>query len=124
VLGDRKQLAERGDAAEQYAVGVRYALGDGVKQDYTEASRWFSMAAAQGNVEAQSTLGAYYMAGTGVAKDPSKAYFWALLAQAGGDEASKTRIPILASRMPHQQLVTIQEQANQWLKDHQSNSSH
>lgn len=124
VLGDQKQMGERGDAAEQYAVGVRYAMGDGVKQDYTEASRWFSMAAAQGNVDAQSTLGAYYMTGTGVIKDPSKAYFWALLAQAGGDEASKTRVPILASRMPHQQLVTVQEQADQWLKDHQSNPSH
>jgi GAF domain-containing protein len=124
VLGDQKQMAERGDAAEQYAVGVRYAMGDGVKQDYTEASRWFSMAAAQGNVDAQSTLGAYYMTGTGVTKDPSKAYFWALLAQAGGDEASKTRVPILASRMAHQQLVTVQEQADQWLKDHRSNSSH
>jgi GAF domain-containing protein len=124
VLGDQKQMAERGDASEQYAVGARYAIGDGVKQDYAEASRWFSMAAAQGNVDAQATLGAYYMTGTGVAKDSSKAYFWALLAQAGGDEASKARLPLLAGRLPHQQLVTIQEQANQWLKDHQSNSSY
>ena len=90
-----------------------------MKQNYAEAARWFSMAAAQGNISAQAALGAYYFSGIGVPKDASKAYFWALLAQAGGDEASKSRVAILASRMPHSQLVTVQEQANQWLKNHQ-----
>ena len=108
----------------QFAIGARYAIGDGVKQSYAEAARWFSMAAAQGNISAQATLAAYYFSGTGVPKDASKAYFWALLAQAGGDEASKYRVSILASRMSHPQLVAVQEQANQWLKNHQVAKSH
>jgi len=124
ALDQQRKLAEQGDAAVQFAIGARYATGDGVKQSYAEAARWFSMAAAQGNISAQATLGAYYLSGTGVPKDASKAYFWALLAQAGGDEASKYRVAILASRMPHSQLVSVQEQANQWLKTHQVAQSH
>jgi GAF domain-containing protein len=120
VLNDQRKLAEQGDAAVQYAIGARYAVGDGVKQDYSEAARWFSMAAAQGNVDAQATLAAYYLSGTGVAKDLSKAYFWAVLAQAGGDKASKYRIPNIASRMTHEQLVAVQDQANNWLKEHRA----
>jgi TPR repeat protein len=120
VFDRQRKLAEQGDAAVQFAVGARYATGDGIDQDYAEAARWFSMAAAQGNVSAEGTLAAYYLSGTGVSKDFSKAYFWALLAQAGGDQASKYRVAILASRMTRAQLVAVQEQANQWLNDHRS----
>lgn len=120
TFDDERKMAEQGDAVLQFRLGVRYATGDEVAQDYTTAARWFSMAAVQGNVSAQSTLAAYYLSGTGVPKDYSKAYFWALLAQAGGDQASQYRVQLLASRIPHQQLITIQDQANTWLKDHHS----
>jgi len=123
-LDQQRKLAEQGDAAVQFAIGARYATGDEVKQNYAEAARWFSMAAAQGNVPAQATLGAYYLSGTGVPKDTSKAYFWALLAQAGGDEASKYRVEMLAPRMTRSQVAAVQDQANQWLKNHQLARSH
>jgi GAF domain-containing protein len=124
LLSDQQKLAEQGDTAVQFALAMRYAVGDDtVKQDYTQAARWFSMAAAQGNVHAQSALAAYYLSGIGVPKDLSKAYFWALLAQAGGDESSKYRVQMLASSMDHQQLIAVQEQANRWLKDHQAVAS-
>lgn len=118
-LDQQRKLAEQGDAAVQFAIGARYATGDEVKQNYAEAARWFSMAAAQGNVSAQATLAAYYLSGTGVPKDASKAYFWALLAQAGGDEASKYRVEMLVPRMTRSQVAAVQEQANEWLKNHQ-----
>lgn len=114
-----RKLAERGDPAAQFAVGARYATGDGVKQDYPEAVRWFSQAADRGHVVAQATLGAYYWAGRGVPQDLSKAYFWSILAQAGGDEASKYRVAVLTSRMTRAQVITAQQQANDWLKQHQ-----
>jgi len=44
-----------------------------VKQDYTEAARWFSRAADQGYVSAQGALGDYYNYGRGVPVDLSKA---------------------------------------------------
>jgi len=116
-----RKLAEQGDATAQFSVGARYATGEEVPQDYSEAIRWFSMAAEQGHIAAQATLGAYYWVGRGVpAPDLVKAYFWSVLAQAGGDEASKYRVALLASRMSHAQIAAAQQQANEWIKEHQS----
>ena len=122
-LGALRKLAEEGDPAAQFAMGARYATGEGVGQNYSEAVRWFSKAGEQGHVVAQATLGAYYWAGRGVPQDLTKAYFWSVLAQAGGDEASEYRVAVLASRMPHAQVVAAQEQANDWIKRHQLISS-
>jgi hypothetical protein len=114
-----RRLAEQGDATAQFALGAHYAIGDEVKQDYSTAAQWFSQAADQGHVVAQATLGAYYWAGTGVPEDLDKAYFWSVLAQAGGDEASKYRLSALASQMTHGQVVAAQEEANDWLRQHE-----
>jgi putative methionine-R-sulfoxide reductase with GAF domain len=118
-LQTMRRLAEQGDPIAQFAVGARYATGEGVPQDYAEAVRWFSKAAEQGHVPAQATLGAYYWAGRGVPADLSKAYFWSLLAEAGGDEASKSRVALLASRLDRAQIVIAQHQANEWIRKHQ-----
>ena len=115
-----RKLADQGDATAQFAMGARYATGEDVSQDYAEAVRWFSMAAEQGHVVSQATLGAYYWAGRGVPQDLVKAYFWSVLAQAGGDEASKYRVSVLASRMTRAQVAAAQQQANDWIKEHQS----
>jgi TPR repeat protein len=122
-LGALRKLAEEGDPAAQFALGARYATGEEVSQNYSEAVRWFSKAGEQGHVVAQATLGAYYWAGRGVPQDLGKAYFWSILAQAGGDEASKYRVAVLASRMSHAQVVAAQQQANDWIKRHQLASS-
>jgi hypothetical protein len=119
-LEGMRKLAEQGDPAAQFSMGARYATGEDVPQDYAEAVRWFSMAAEQGHVVSQATLGAYYWAGRGVPQDLVKAYFWSVLAQAGGDEASKYRVTVLASRMTHAQIAAAQQQANDWIKEHQS----
>jgi putative methionine-R-sulfoxide reductase with GAF domain len=117
-IEDIRRLAEGGDPGAQFSLGARYALGDGTKRDYSEAARWFTMAAEQGNVAAQSTLGAYYASGTGVSKDLSKAYFWMMLARAGGDEPSRLQLPDLASRMPRQESAAVEQQADQWIRKH------
>jgi len=119
VEGLRK-LAEQGDPAAQFSMGAHYATGEDVSQGYAEAVRWFTMAAEQGHVVSQATLGAYYWAGRGVPQDLVKAYFWSVLAQAGGDEASKYRVSVLASRMTHAQVAAAEQQANDWIKEHQS----
>jgi TPR repeat protein len=43
-----RQLAEQGDAQAQYDLGVKYAKGQGVPQDFEEASWWFHQAAKRG----------------------------------------------------------------------------
>ena len=122
-LGALRKLAEEGNPAAEFALGARYATGQEVTQNYSEAVRWFSKAGEHGHVVAQATLGAYYWAGRGVPQDLSKAYFWSILAQAGGDEASKYRVAVLASRMSRAQVVAAQEQADDWIKRHQLTSS-
>jgi hypothetical protein len=114
-----RKLAEQGDPAAQFALGARYATGEDVKQDYTEAVRWFSQAADHGHILAQATLGAYYWAGRGVPPDLTKAYFWSALAQAGGDQASKYRVAVLTSRMSRSEILGAQQQAKDWLRNHQ-----
>ena len=47
------QLAEQGVAEAQFNLGTIYDSGQGVRQDYAEAARWYRKAAEQGNTEAQ-----------------------------------------------------------------------
>ena len=63
------QLAEQGVAEAQNNLGVMYAKGRGVRQDYAEALRWYRQAAEQGYAEAQYNLGAMYFTGGGVHQD-------------------------------------------------------
>ena len=116
-LASLRAVAEKGDPAAQFALGARYATGEEVTQDYTEAVRWFTLAAEQGHILSQATLGAYYWAGRGVPQDLTKAYYWSVLAQAGGDQASKYRVAVLTSRMSRGQVLAAQQQANDWLRN-------
>lgn len=43
-----REAALRGEAASQSDLGGKYCVGEGVRQDYAEAVRWFQMAADQG----------------------------------------------------------------------------
>jgi TPR repeat protein len=61
--------AESGDAQAQSDLGKAYAKGEGVKQSYTEAAKWYLKAAEQGNPSAQNALGELYEAGQGVGKN-------------------------------------------------------
>ena len=45
--------AQAGDAGAQLALAMRYANGDGVRQSYPEAFKWFTRAQAQGAVPRQ-----------------------------------------------------------------------
>ncbi|MCU1298648.1 MAG: hypothetical protein JWO91_2926 [Acidobacteriaceae bacterium] len=114
-----RRLAMQGDPMAQYALGVRYATGDEVKQDDTQALALFTKAAEEGSVPAQATLGAYYWAGRGVPQDLKKAYFWAVLARAGGDVGSKYRTAVLASRLSRSQIIAARQEAEDWIKAHQ-----
>jgi TPR repeat protein len=47
-----RPLAEQGDAEAQYKLGTMYDIGHGVPQDYVEAHKWYSLAAAAGEPSA------------------------------------------------------------------------
>ncbi len=122
-LADWRKLADHGDAEAQFQMGVRYHNGEGVQQDDVQAVQWFLRSAEQGHVDAQSHLGAYYWAGRGVPEDLSQAYFWSDIALAGGDENSRSRLQGLTSQMTREQVAAASQQADAWLRQHNSAKS-
>ena len=78
-------LAKKGEAWAQTMIGKNYGDGNGVKQNYMEALKWFRLAAAQGDAAAQFILGPMYGNGQGVPQDYQEAMKWFPLAAAQGD---------------------------------------
>jgi putative methionine-R-sulfoxide reductase with GAF domain len=120
TIDQLKQLADKGDADAQNALGLRYASGDGVMQDEREAVSWFTKAAENGNVKAQVALGTRYWAGRGVTPSLQEAYFWTVLARAAGDKNSKTFAELLASRMTRAEAASIEQRADRWYQQRES----
>ena len=75
-LAETRQSADQGDADAQFDLGVMYANGEGVPQDYTQAVAWWRKAADQGHARAQNNLGVMYETGQGVPEDFTQAVAW------------------------------------------------
>ena len=73
---DTCTLAEAGDPAAQYELGVMYQNGEGVPQNYSKSVKWFRMAAEQGDSNAQYSLGLKYSVGHGVPQNYPEAAKW------------------------------------------------
>lgn len=56
ALREWTPLAEQGHAKAQFNLGVMYDRGQGVTQDYAEASKWYRKTAEQGDAAAQDKL--------------------------------------------------------------------
>jgi TPR repeat protein len=76
--------AKQGFANAQYNLGLMYANGTGVLQDYKTAVKWFRLAAKQGVARAQYNLGWMYANGHGVPLDYKTAVKWYRLAAKQG----------------------------------------
>src|SRR6266487_4930817 len=76
ALREFQPLAEEGVVEAQFYLGVMYAKGRGITQNYTEAVRWYRLAAEQGFVKAMSNLGSMYSNGYGLPKDYAPAHRW------------------------------------------------
>src|SRR3984893_3776328 len=84
--------ADTGDSIAQYEMGLRYADGEGVPQNYRDAMAWFAKAAANGNDNAQWKLGLGYIKGIGVPHDERKAVVWFKRAANHGDIRSQSAL--------------------------------
>jgi TPR repeat protein len=62
-----------------------YEGGKGLAQDYTEAVKWYRLAANKGEAAAQASLGGMYQSGYGVQQDYREALRWYRLAVDQGD---------------------------------------
>ncbi len=64
------------DSEALYKLGLKYAEGDGVPQDFTMAVHYYAQAANMGNASAQLLLGACYNEGQGVERNYHEAVKW------------------------------------------------
>jgi len=122
-LANLQASAKQGNVEAQFALGTKYANGDGFPQDRAEAARWFTLAAKQGYAPAQSILGACYWVGRGVPKDLKQAYFWSVLAREGNDEMSKDRADALATRLSQSELLEVRQLVRDWNRKHASTTA-
>ncbi len=76
ALREWQPVAEQGDANAQYNMGLLYALGQGVPQDFKRAAEWYEKAAQQGVAAAQYNLGVIYANGQGVPQNVTEARQW------------------------------------------------
>jgi TPR repeat protein len=110
-----RPFAEQGVASAQFSLGVMYAKGQGVPQDYQAALKWFHKAAEQGDAAAQNYLGLMYERGRGARQDFILAHMWSSIAAAAlnGDEgkAALKRRDSVASHMTAAQIERAQEMA-------------
>ncbi|HJP54647.1 MAG: hypothetical protein QF511_02505 [Rhodospirillales bacterium] len=53
LFGVSRKAALKGHASSQYNLGVMYAKGQGVTQDYVQAHMWLSLAVAKGEEAAR-----------------------------------------------------------------------
>lgn len=95
ALSEWRPLAEKGDAQAQLHLGMLYANGDGVPQDYRAAREWYEKAAAQGYAMAQYSLGVMYDNGEGVPQDYTAARKWYEKAAARGYAMAQTKLGAL-----------------------------
>ena len=109
-----RSRAAEGDAAAQYDLGLMYANGEVVPQDYGEAVRWYRRAADQGYATAQYSLGAMYANGEGVPQDYVTAHMWVNLAGAQGNENARELRDLLAEGMSAEQIAAAQRAAREW----------
>ena len=80
--------ADHTDAEVQFGLGLKFASGAGVPQDYAQAADWYRKAAEQNHSLAQFNLGTMYANGQGVVRDEAQSLVWfgraANLGDAGG----------------------------------------
>jgi len=96
--------ARSGNADAEELIGVMYAMGLGVEQDYTRAFEWYLRSAMKGHPGAQSGVGWYYEVGLGMPQpDLVRAYMWYVLSAIGGDpDAAISQEEVIKKMTPEQ----------------------
>lgn len=69
-------IYEFDDFLDELMLGRAYEYGDGIRQSYPRAMKWFRRSADYGIAEAMVEIGNMYCCGTGVREDPAGAESW------------------------------------------------
>jgi TPR repeat protein len=133
-LDDLRAMAEAGRVTAQFRLALRYSVGrrgsgldpnERLKspvQDYTEAVRWYRLAAEQGHAQAQNNLGDLYRNGLGVPQDDMTAHMWFNLAASrltgGARDIAVNNRDRTEDRLSPEQRVEAQRLAREWDEAH------
>ena len=113
--------ALNGNADAQYNLGIMYASGLGVIQDYNEAVKWFRLSSSQGNAQAQEIYGLMYASGRGVTQDYVRAHMWLNISASSCDKNAEANLDIVAKKMTPTQIEKAQEMAQRCMKSNYKN---
>jgi S1-C subfamily serine protease len=75
-IGSLTQQAEKGNAIAENQLGFLYATGQKVPQDFSQARKWYELAASHGNAVAEFNLGFAYEHGQGTPINLAEALHW------------------------------------------------
>lgn len=90
VLAKWMAGAKNGYGPDQYRLGLAYAAGDGVPQNFHEAAHWWRKGAYNVNPQAELMLGEAYAHGWGVPRNIDKAiHWWKAAARFGSPEVAR-----------------------------------
>ena len=97
--------------------GMRTAATHRLGLSYSEAEKWYSLAANQGLVEAQYNLGLMYASGAGIPQNYAAAYFWWAVAEGFGNKRAAEKLGILRLRMTQNDLAEGTRLTNDWRRN-------
>jgi hypothetical protein len=109
-----RPIAEQGDAAVQFNLGLLYLDGQGVPLDLDQAVKWFNRSAEQGYDKAQLNLGALYSVGKGVRRDYVQAYKWLNICASTGNQKCVAQRELVAKKLNASKLASAQHLSSEW----------
>lgn len=87
-----RKAAEQGLDSALFALGICYAIGEGVPQDDEKAARWILKAAEQGLSDAQFIIGECYAKGKGTPQSYTEAAKWYRKSAEQGDAEAQFKL--------------------------------
>lgn len=116
-------LANQGNVDAQMHLGVMYAEGQGVLQDYAQSFLWFRRAADQGLSVAQNSVGTAYLVGKGIPPNNVLAHMWLNAASAQGNKLAMNALAVATDRMTPTEVGRAQSLARSCAKQGYQNCS-
>jgi len=104
------------DPLPQYYIGMMYLKGQGVEQDYEEASKWFRKASENRLPNAQYKLANLYTLGKGVPKDYEFAYIWYSVAATHNHQLSKNALDKARNKLSEEEFKEAQKNLGEFIE--------
>ncbi len=111
-LKNTQAQADGGNADAQFSLGFRFATGEGMGVDYSQAAHWYLKAADQNHPLAQFNLGVMFAVGQGVERDEAKALMWMKKAAQQGDAGAQHSLGLTCRRASFEGLPANARESN------------